>query len=187
MPGLCTGNGIVPLLMYAKGKGVDWTGVELQKPCADLAKRNMELNNVSGHIEIVEGNLCDIPKGKLYISKRDNHIICDPDSAESLNDKSDFKDKFDVVTCNPPYMKVGTGFKNPESAVAIARHEVECDFGDVAKACSHGLKLKGKAFFRTQTKAPYIYSGRFKKGTSGAEENTNGSFICSFTCNTCAD
>ena len=25
---LCTGNGIVPLLMYAKGKGVDWTGVE---------------------------------------------------------------------------------------------------------------------------------------------------------------
>ncbi len=144
---LCTGNGIVPLLMYAKGKGVDWTGVELQKPCADLAKRNMELNNVSEHIEIVEGNLCDIPKGKLYISKRDNHIICDPDSAKSLNDKSDFKDKFDVVTCNPPYMKVGTGFKNPESAVAIARHEVECDFGDVAKACSHSLKLKGKAFF----------------------------------------
>ena len=94
-----------------------------------------------------EGNLCDIPKGKLYISKRDNHIICDPDSAESLNEKSDFKDKFDVVTCNPPYMKVGTGFKNPESAVAIARHEVECDFGDVAKACSHSLKLKGKAFF----------------------------------------
>ena len=44
-------------------------------------------------------------------------------------------------------MKVGTGFKNPESAVAIARHEVECDFGDVAKACSHSLKLKGKAFF----------------------------------------
>ena len=101
---LCTGNGIVPLLMYAKGKGVDWTGVELQKPCADLAQRNMELNNVSGHIEIVEGNLCDIPNGKLYISKRDNHIICDPDSAESLNDKFDFKDKFDVVTCNPPYM-----------------------------------------------------------------------------------
>lgn len=141
---LCTGNGVVPLLMYAKGKGTDWTGVELQKRCSDLAKRNVELNNVSGHIEITEGNLCDIPKGKLHISKRENRIIERSDNSEP---SCSLKDAFDVVTCNPPYMKAGTGLKNSASPIAVARHEIECNFRDVAKAASYSLKIKGKAFF----------------------------------------
>ena len=119
---LCTGNGVIPILLKGRTKGSRFSGLEIQDINVDMAKRSVEYNGIGEFVDIVKGDV-----------KEASGIFGGA--------------SFDVVTCNPPYMKVGTGFKNPESAVAIARHEVECDFGDVAKACSHSLKLKGKAFF----------------------------------------
>lgn len=50
---LCTGNGIIPVLMEAKTKGKHYTGLEIQKESAELARRSVELNNTADRIDIV--------------------------------------------------------------------------------------------------------------------------------------
>ena len=50
---------------------------------------------------------------------------------------------FGLITCNPPYMIGGHGLQNPDSPKAIARHEVLCDFEDVARAAERLLKSGG--------------------------------------------
>ncbi len=39
------GNGIIPILLYSKGKGEDITGVEIQEENCELALKNVKLNN----------------------------------------------------------------------------------------------------------------------------------------------
>jgi tRNA1Val (adenine37-N6)-methyltransferase len=53
---------------------------------------------------------------------------------------------FDVVTCNPPYMIDSHGIKNPDSPRAIARHEIMCNFDDVARITARMLKPGGRLF-----------------------------------------
>ena len=56
------------------------------------------------------------------------------------------KDRFDVVTSNPPYMKRGGGLANPDSSKAISRHEVLCTFQDVAEQTAALLKKGGRFY-----------------------------------------
>ena len=112
-----TGNGIIPILLSAKCHAKKITAVEIQKPCAALAKENVDMNKLSDLIEVVCG---DINKSEL------------------LNKE------FDYITCNPPYKKNGSGIKNPTSAVAIARHELTCTLEGIIKRSSSLLKDKGK-------------------------------------------
>ena len=56
------------------------------------------------------------------------------------------KSVFDVVTSNPPYMIGQHGLTNPDSAKAIARHEVKCTFEDVARETAALLKPGGKFY-----------------------------------------
>lgn len=113
-----TGNGIIPILLSAKTTAKKITGLEIQKHSADLAKENMEMNKLTSLIEIIEGDI------------KDENVL---PSAE-----------FDYITCNPPYKKVGSGLENPESTLAIARHEIKCTLDDIIKASSRLLKSKGK-------------------------------------------
>ena len=53
---------------------------------------------------------------------------------------------FDVITSNPPYMIGQHGLTNPQSAKAIARHEIECTFDDVARVTGKLLKPGGKFY-----------------------------------------
>ena len=46
-----------------------------------------------------------------------------------------------VVTSNPPYMNENHGIVNPESAKAIARHELLCSLEDVVREASKCLKV----------------------------------------------
>ena len=39
---LCTGNGVIPILLEAKNNGEHYSGLELQPQCADLAKRSVK-------------------------------------------------------------------------------------------------------------------------------------------------
>ena len=50
--------------------------------------------------------------------------------------------QFDLVTCNPPYFEVGRGRQSKNSAVQIARSELECTFEDVT-ACANRLLKRG--------------------------------------------
>ena len=53
---------------------------------------------------------------------------------------------FNVVTSNPPYMNENHGIVNPDSAKAIARHELLCSLDDVIREASRCLKSKGKMY-----------------------------------------
>lgn len=119
---LGTGTGIIPILLEAKTKGEHFTGLEIQAESADMAKRSVRLNALEDKIDIVEGDIKEVVD------------IFGPS-------------KFDVVTCNPPYMVNHKGLKNPTTAIAIARHEIMCSLEDVIAGTAKVLKPGGHCYF----------------------------------------
>lgn len=118
---LCTGNGIIPVLLSAKIPANSIIGVEIQKSVATLANENVELNNLSEKLQIINDDLKNMP--------------------EVLG-----KSKYDVVTCNPPYRNVGCGVVNEADTKAIARHEILCSLDDIVYTSAMLLKPLGKFF-----------------------------------------
>lgn len=116
-----TGTGIIPILLSAKTEASKLTALEIQPDSADMANRSVLLNSLEEKIEIVNGDIKEA--GAIF-----------------------GKGVFDAVTCNPPYMIGEHGIKNPDDAMAIARHEILCTFDDVAREASAVLKSGGKFF-----------------------------------------
>lgn len=118
---LCSGNGIIPLLLAGKTKAEHITGVEIQPESAQLATRSVGMNGLTGKITIINRDLNELDG------------IIEPSS-------------MDAVTCNPPYMIDSHGLKNPDSPKAIARHEIKCDFEDIVRVTARVLKPGGRFF-----------------------------------------
>src|SRR5699024_282415 len=70
-----TGNGVIPLLL-SKRTNASIVGLEIQERLADMAKRSVELNDLTEKINVIVGDLRErkVELGQSY---------------------------FDVVTCNP--------------------------------------------------------------------------------------
>ncbi len=118
---LGTGNGIIPILLAAKTAGKHFTGIEIQPENVDMARRSVALNDIGDRVDIREGNI--------------------------KNASADLgKAMFDVVTSNPPYMLGEHGLVNPDSAKAIARHEILCTLDDVVREASLLLKPQGRFY-----------------------------------------
>lgn len=118
---LGTGTGIIPLLLAGKTNAAKIKALEIQPESAEMAGRSVRLNALQDRIEIVEGDI-----------KEASHIFR--------------KASFDAVTCNPPYMIGQHGIKNPESALAIARHEILCTLEDVVREAALLVKPGGSFF-----------------------------------------
>ncbi len=118
---LCTGTGIIPILLSAKTKTPKLFGLEIQPQIADMARRSVEYNSLLGRVEITCGDLKEATK--LYP-----------------------KGSFDKITCNPPYMKNNTAVKNETDTLAISRHEIMCTLEDVIKASRLLLRPKGRFY-----------------------------------------
>lgn len=118
---LCTGTGIVPILLCSKTKTPDICALELQEGIADMAVRSMQYNNLEQRVHVTCGDLKDATK--IY-----------------------GKSSFQAVTCNPPYMKSGTALLNEKDNKIISRHEVMCTLDDVIKTSSELLIPKGHLF-----------------------------------------
>ena len=118
---LCTGTGIIPILLSGKTNAKKIIGVEIQGELAEMAKRSVELNSLQGRVEIINE---DLKKLKPLIE------------AGSV----------DTVTVNPPYMKAGSAIVNDKNKISIARHEVCCTLDDVIKESSRILKTNGEFF-----------------------------------------
>jgi len=115
---LCTGNGVIPLLMSTRSKAnVD--GIEIQERLYEMATRNIQLNQLTNQIQIHHGDLKDAPQ-------RFGHGV------------------YDVVTCNPPYMVGKTGEINENEYIAIARHEIHCTLEDVIRVSAYLTRSGGK-------------------------------------------
>ncbi|WP_010279437.1 tRNA1(Val) (adenine(37)-N6)-methyltransferase [Paenibacillus senegalensis] len=115
---LCTGNGVIPLLLTTRTKA-EIVGVELQSKLADMAERNIRLNDLTDQISILHDDIRTVHERLGY-------------------------GKFDLVTVNPPYMKGDTGDRNSNPYIAAARHEIHCTLDDVAAACSRLVRSGGK-------------------------------------------
>lgn len=118
---LCSGNGIIPILMSAKSQGSRFSGIEIQPECADMARRSILGNDISDKVDITCGDIKNV--AALFGTG-----------------------SFEVVSCNPPYMINDHGLKNADSAKTIARHEVLCDLRDVVKAAAYLLPPGGRLY-----------------------------------------
>lgn len=115
---LCSGNGVIPLLMSTKTKAEIY-GVEIQDKLVDMANRSIALNQLTEQIHILAGDLKESPN---YLGKG----------------------KFDLVTVNPPYLPLSGQDKNTNEHVAIARHEIYTNLEEVIRVSSQLLKVHGK-------------------------------------------
>lgn len=118
---LCTGTGIIPILLAAKTKIPRIDAVEIQQCMAEMAMRSVTLNGLEERIRIKCADLCDAPD--IY-----------------------GKGVFDAVTVNPPYMKPGGGIINEDDIKLISRHEVKCTLEDVIRVSAQLLNHGGRLF-----------------------------------------
>ena len=116
---LCTGTGIIPLLLSAKTEASEIDGIEIQPEMADMARRSVMMNGLEDRVRIVCGDLR---------------------KAGSAGER----ESRDVVTCNPPYMAAGSGIVNPEDVKALARHEVTCTLEDAVRETARLLRNGGR-------------------------------------------
>lgn len=116
------GSGIISLILALRDETLYLTGIEIQEDLADLARRNIAMNQLSGRIEIQTGD-----------------IRCTAKHFPSAS--------FDAVVFNPPYRRMHSGKVNPDRQKAIARHEVEGSFADFLRGARHVLKPGGRTAF----------------------------------------
>ncbi len=118
---LCSGNGIIPVLLAEKTSAAHIDGLEVQTDVAEMAARSVEMNDLQERIKITCGDLrCALE----YYPKA----------------------SFDGVCCNPPYKEDLGGIKNPTDTLAIARHEIMCNLEDVIKNSESLLVPGGKLY-----------------------------------------
>lgn len=116
---LCTGNGIIPILLADKILAEKIDGIEIQKEIVDLANKSIKLNCLENKIKIHTCNLLD--------------------TCSVLE-----KNTYDAITVNPPYMKPNSN--TIENSKSIARQEIYCNLEDIIKTSSKLLKSNGKFF-----------------------------------------
>ena len=113
---LCTGCGIIAMIMRRNFQPKKIYAVELQQKAYDQLRFSIEKSGADENTFAVLG---DLKEWK---------------SSEPI----------DVITCNPPYKISGTGAKNNSHAVSIARHEIECTVDDVCAAAAKNLRFGGR-------------------------------------------
>jgi len=140
---LCTGNGIVPVLLTAKTTASSIVGVEIQPEVAALAKRNVELNGLHGRVTIFCEDLRNLV-GRDALGTPKNNIIRPARRAEGVTPYNFTPNSFDIVTCNPPYKELGGGIINSTDMLTIARHEVACTLADIIEVSAKLLREGGR-------------------------------------------
>ncbi len=131
---LCSGNGIIPILLSDYYIPSEITAIELQKTVAELCDENMKLNRL------------------------DVKVVCD----DLKNAAKHITKPVDVVTCNPPYTPWGGGEVNEKETKVIARHEIYCTVKDIFESVSKILKFGGRFYMihRADRLADIIYTAR---------------------------
>ena len=114
-----TGTGIIPIVMHAIYQKGHYTGIDIQEQMIEMASRSVMLNEIEADVQM---KTVDIKEYKEHFNSGE----------------------FDIITCNPPYMKGDCGLKNEHPSKTIARHEVACTLEDIISAASYMLKYGGK-------------------------------------------
>lgn len=123
---LCSGTGIIPLIICDKNSDILASGVEINSEACEIANMSASVSSLSERYVQHNHNIKNIQK--LF-------------SAES----------FDFVTCNPPYMTADCGYMCEDEYKTIARHEILCNIDDVFKTAFYLLKTGGNIFIVYRT------------------------------------
>lgn len=114
-----TGCGIIPMLWLRDERQRDIHCLDIQENAIEQVKASIEINELGDRLT---PHLCDLRK------------IGDEFPAEC----------FTLVTMNPPYKPINTGFESLGESARIARHEVCCNIEDAVKAASYLLTYMGR-------------------------------------------
>ncbi len=118
-----TGNGIIPILLKIQDKIDFITALEVQNSVSELAKKNIEINNLESNIEIINIDVKDYEKSNFY----------------------------DTIISNPPYMKVDGKNINKNDKKTIARHEIKLELKDLIVHGKRLLKPRGSFYMVHRT------------------------------------
>ena len=169
---LCTGNGIVPLLLAARifANGREHVASSNRRALSAAAETEREPAATPEHRELralgenparntpentaqtvritgveIQHQAADMARRSVVLNNLENLIEiieCDVKNIFSALPKN----CADVVTANPPYMPFAHGKKCPSEALSIARHEVLCCLEDVVVAAAGLLNSNGRFF-----------------------------------------
>ena len=115
---MCTGNAPIPMILTAKNNKLNIDAVEIQSEIYDLAQKSIETNKLS------------------------NITLYNTDIKEFNINK-----KYDIITCNPPYFKVGNNsLLNENKIKQIARHEVKLKLEDIIDIATKQIKETGSFY-----------------------------------------
>ena len=119
---LCSGSGVIGILVNAKNIVSKVYLVEIQKRLADMSARSIEYNNLQKSFEVLNRPLQGVSE---YF--------------KNIN--------IDCVVCNPPYKKEKTSKLLGESEeISIARHEIKVTLEEIILESSKILKFGGKFY-----------------------------------------
>lgn len=114
---LGTGTGVIPLLVADNAASI--TAVELNSVQAELALRNVRMNNLTEKILVREWDYRD-PSALFACAE------------------------YDLVFSNPPYRPVMSGAVSAGDGRAAARHELTATLADTVRAAAYALRHGGR-------------------------------------------
>lgn len=118
---LCSGTGIIGLLLADKRKRISVLGVEINEEAAALSEKSAEISDLSERYSVTCADL------------KNCRSLFEPDTV-------------DYVTVNPPYMSADCGYLCESDYKSVARHEILCKLTDVFAAAFYVLKSGGSLF-----------------------------------------
>lgn len=124
---LCTGVGVVPLLIRQRCLFKQAFGIELQSELCKIARQNVAANQLDEQILILQADVRTL-------------------TSATLQELTTFEcpKYFDVISVNPPYFRHGEGKLNANSQKSIARHEITLSLSELLATCQRLLCSGGR-------------------------------------------
>ncbi len=126
---LCSGCGVIPILMWQRSPFRYGVGVELDAELATLARDNVAQFRLEDKIHMIRADI-------RFLGSDDFQGNSPVVSAS----------RFDVITANPPYWPADCGRRNPNLQKAAARHEILLTLAEVLAAARRFLKPGGRFY-----------------------------------------
>lgn len=117
---LCSGSGVVSVLVAYKCRPKSISAVEIQPKLAEMSERTVRLNNQSKVIKIV--------------------------NADAKIAYSFLGGRFGAVIANPPYGKLGSGKRHLDRGLDLSKHEVEINLAQLIESSARLLANRGSLF-----------------------------------------
>jgi len=124
---LCTGVGVVPLLIRQRCSFKRAFGIELQSELCQMARHNVMANQLEEQIHILQADARTVTVASL---RELTAVEC--------------PEYFDVLSVNPPYFRRGQGKLNNNHQKSIARHEITLTLPELFATCRRFLRIDGR-------------------------------------------